>query len=79
MPSINISRRTWLWGTGATLGVLAAALALTWHSPSSTAPIEPVIIVGDGVSTPKDMAWVPPGVFQMGSDSKLAQANERPA
>src|SRR3546814_943111 len=25
------------------------------------------------------MAWVPSGAFQMGSDSKLAQANERPA
>src|SRR5690606_23127163 len=25
------------------------------------------------------MAWIPPGVFQMGSDSKLAQPNEKPA
>ncbi|NGM88461.1 formylglycine-generating enzyme family protein [Parapusillimonas sp. SGNA-6] len=79
MPSKKISRRTWLWASGATLGVLAAALAMTWHSPSVTAPAEPVVIIGDGVSAPQDMAWVPPGIFQMGSNSKLAQANERPA
>lgn len=39
----------------------------------------PTVIIGDGALTPKDMAWVPPGAFLMGSDSKLAQPNERPA
>lgn len=44
--------------------------------PSASAA--PVVILGDGVSTPKNMAWIPAGVFLMGSDSKLAQPNERP-
>lgn len=74
-----MTRRTWLWTTGAALGVLGAALATAWHSPSSTAATEHVAFIGDGVATPKDMAWVPPGVFQMGSNHKLAQANERPS
>jgi sulfatase modifying factor 1 len=37
------------------------------------------IVAGDGITGPKDMAWVPAGEFLMGSDHKLAQANERPA
>lgn len=37
------------------------------------------IVVGDGTSAPKGMVWVPGGKFLMGSDSKLAQANEKPA
>jgi len=35
--------------------------------------------LGDGRSGPEGMAWVPGGGFLMGSDSKLAQANEKPA
>src|SRR5690554_3182015 len=73
-------RRQLLWIAGVALcALLVAGLATTWHSSSSEAPAEPLVIIGDGVSTPDDMAWVPPGVFQMGSDSKLAQVNERPA
>lgn len=34
---------------------------------------------GDGVKGPEGMMWVPGGEFLMGSDHKLAQANERPA
>jgi len=66
---------------GAALGGLAAAAALGWMAwPQSEAqPAAPAVILGDGVSTPKNMAWIPPGVFLMGSDSKLAQPNERPA
>lgn len=79
MPSIKISRRKWLLATGATLGVVAAAVALAWQNQSVKAPAEPVVVLGDGVNTPQDMAWVPPGVFQMGSDSKMAQPNEKPA
>ena len=37
------------------------------------------IVVGDGTNAPKGMVWVPGGSFRMGSDSKLAQANEKPA
>ncbi|MEJ8846340.1 formylglycine-generating enzyme family protein [Variovorax rhizosphaerae] len=39
----------------------------------------PAVIAGDGVRGPQGMVWVPGGVFQMGSDSKLAQPNEKPA
>ncbi|WP_256734921.1 formylglycine-generating enzyme family protein [Variovorax sp. dw_954] len=39
----------------------------------------PTVIQGDGVHGPNGMVWVPGGEFAMGSDSKLAQANERPA
>ncbi|SFM02647.1 formylglycine-generating enzyme family protein [Variovorax sp. OV329] len=35
--------------------------------------------IGDGRTGPEGMAWVPGGNFLMGSDSKLAQANEKPA
>jgi len=37
------------------------------------------IVQGDGVNGPKGMVWVPGGTFAMGSDSKLAQPNEKPA
>jgi formylglycine-generating enzyme required for sulfatase activity len=37
------------------------------------------VVLGDGVSTPAGMAWVPGGRFLMGSDHRLASANERPA
>lgn len=61
--------------------LLAAGVALGWSAwPASQAkPVPPTVIVGDGVTTPADMAWVPAGKFLMGSDSKLAQENERPA
>ncbi|WP_416347164.1 formylglycine-generating enzyme family protein [Castellaniella sp.] len=61
--------------------VLAAGLgAYAWLDRVAVSqPTEPVVIVGDGQGTPRNMAWVPPGVFQMGSDSKLAQNNEKPA
>jgi formylglycine-generating enzyme required for sulfatase activity len=38
----------------------------------------PAAIIGDGTIGPRDMAWVPGGEFLMGSENKLAQANERP-
>ncbi|HUH40386.1 MAG TPA: formylglycine-generating enzyme family protein [Castellaniella sp.] len=50
----------------------------TWLSQPIARAAPPVAILGDGVSTPAGMAWIAPGTFQMGSDSKLAQANERP-
>lgn len=73
-------RRKLLLAGGGALGVLVAGGALAWFAwPAEQTPAEPVVILGDGVNTPKDMAWVPSGVFLMGSDSKMAQANERPA
>jgi len=64
---------------GVSLAVLATAGLATWNSSTSQASPQPVVILGDGISTPAKMAWVPPGTFQMGSDSKLAQNNEKPA
>lgn len=66
---------------GAALGLLATGAALGWMGwpqPKPQAAAMPTVIVGDGISTPKNMAWVPAGMFLMGSDSKLAQPNERP-
>lgn len=69
--------------------VLAAALVtvlggglLAWTQLSESranAPAEPVVVIGDGVTTPAGMAWIPPGEFLMGSDSRMAQPNEKPA
>lgn len=66
-----------------TLALLAGAVAAgagyaAWMA--GTAPSGPAIILpGDGVSGPMGMVHVPGGEFLMGSDSKLAQPNERPA
>lgn len=66
------------WGVAAVAGVaLAAVLYQGTRLPAHASG--PVVILGDGVDTPAGMAWVPPGVFLMGSDSKLAQPNEKPA
>jgi formylglycine-generating enzyme required for sulfatase activity len=62
--------------------VLAAAAAgayAWWHATVEAGPAEPVVILGDGQTTPRDMAWVPSGEFQMGSNSRLAHRNEKPA
>ena len=69
---------------GVTLGLLAGAAVACgaglagWHAlrkPAGPPPIQ----VGDGVNGPLGMVHVPGGEFLMGSDSKLAQPNERPA
>ncbi|MFA5597837.1 MAG: formylglycine-generating enzyme family protein [Pusillimonas sp.] len=52
---------------------------MAWKGQPSVAAVTPASGPADGVSVPSDMVWVPPGVFLMGSDSKLAQPNERPA
>ncbi|MCI2809612.1 formylglycine-generating enzyme family protein [Eoetvoesiella caeni] len=81
MLSTKPSRRQLLVAVGTAIGVLVAGGALGWAAwpAKPDAPAQPVVVLGDGVSTPKNMAWVPSGVFLMGSDSKLAQPNERPA
>jgi len=74
-------RRRWLAG-GAALAALAAGGALGgWYlgAPSHAGAARPRAVLGDGVTGPRGMAWVPGGVFLMGSDHPLAQANERPA
>jgi formylglycine-generating enzyme len=44
----------------------------------ATKPTEIKVVLGDGVSGPEGMVWVPAGEFLMGSDSKQAQVNEKP-
>src|SRR4051794_2612724 len=56
-------------------GYFAAELVTKPSAPKATVA---VIIEGDGVRGPQGMAWIPGGVFLMGSDHKLAQPNERP-
>lgn len=71
-------RRIAFWGV---LILLCPALVGYAVSRAMTEQAKPQIrvVLGDGVQGPKGMAWVPGGEFLMGSDSKLAQANERPA
>ncbi|WP_224079620.1 formylglycine-generating enzyme family protein [Cupriavidus laharis] len=66
--------------TAAVLVGTAAAGALWISQRSATSPLSaPGIVLGDGQHGPSGMAWVPGGEFLMGSDSKMAQANEKPA
>ena len=68
------------------LCAFAAGIGLAWllaRSPaakvsSSIATTAPTAIMGDGITGPEGMAWVPAGEFVMGSEHELAQANERP-
>jgi len=80
MASIErIPRKAWwLAACGGIAGLLAAG-AFLWACGRAQGPATPTISIGDGVTTPAHMAWVPPGNFLMGSDSRLAQPNERPA
>jgi formylglycine-generating enzyme required for sulfatase activity len=60
--------------------LIGFALSRAISTPSSphTNPAFQVTY-GDGTRGPQGMAWVPGGEFLMGSDNKMAQANERPA
>lgn len=53
-------------------GLLLTMYIVTWS-------MAPRIIIGDGKKGPKGMVWIPGGEFQMGSDSRLARHNEKPA
>ena len=59
----------------ATLGLCALGL-VAWSAREVPAPR---VVLGDGTRGPTGMAWVPGGVFVMGSNHVFAQANERPA
>src|SRR5262249_24150638 len=45
------------------------------HHRATPAPLS----LGDGRTGPADMVWIPGGEFQMGSEYRHAQSNERPA
>jgi len=57
--------------------LLVFAFALAAPAAFSQPPSK--IVEGDGVRGPQGMVWVPGGDYVMGSDHRLAQANERPA
>jgi formylglycine-generating enzyme required for sulfatase activity len=69
-------RRLALWG--ALLVVIPAGAAAMWAFSTHAKPAVQAVY-GDGTHGPLSMAWVPGGDFMMGSDSKQAQPNERPA
>ena len=76
MASTELRRRLLLGGVAVAMAAAGAALGgFAWQRQPPKMPT-PTVTIGDGVSTPKGMAWIPPGVFLMGSDSKLAQPNE---
>ncbi|WP_441613577.1 MULTISPECIES: formylglycine-generating enzyme family protein [unclassified Cupriavidus] len=52
---------------------------LAWWQARTHAPGAVVARPGDGVSGPRGMVHIPGGEFLMGSDSKMAQDNEKPA
>ncbi|MBE7369075.1 formylglycine-generating enzyme family protein [Ramlibacter pallidus] len=64
---------------GAAAAASAAAGFAGWRALAPAGPRRPVVRIGDGVATPRDMAWIPAGMFLMGSDHALARFDERPA
>lgn len=64
-------------GALALSGVGVGVAVLATQSPTPAAA-QPLVILGDGRSGPPGMAWVPGGEFLMGSDSRMAQPNEKP-
>jgi sulfatase modifying factor 1 len=72
------ARRIFLVGAAVLACAAAGYGGALWLSGSGASKA-PQVRLGDGRSGPEGMAWVPGGGFLMGSDSKLAQANEKPA
>jgi len=65
---------------GGATAVAAAAGVAGWRAWAHRAGANaPEVRIGDGSTGPKDMAWIPGGVFLMGSDHALARFDERPA
>jgi len=72
------SRRLLLAGAAAVVCGGAGYAAVSWLARPE-APKGPQVLAGDGKNGPAGMAWVPAGEFLMGSDSRMAQPNEKPA
>ncbi|WP_011299041.1 MULTISPECIES: formylglycine-generating enzyme family protein [Cupriavidus] len=60
-------------------GVAAGFGATWWFQHGRHGEQGQGVVVGDGMRGPAGMVHVPGGEFLMGSDSKMAQANEKPA
>jgi len=76
----SVLKPAWLLLAIALPAAAGYLLATSWwtHDAASTGA-HSHIVIGDGKSGPRDMVWVPGGQFQMGSDSRLTQQNEKPA
>lgn len=61
------------------LACAVAASAAAWHHFAGPQATAPAVVEGDGQRGPRGMMHVPGGEFLMGSDSKMAQPNEKPA
>ncbi len=73
----RLTRRQLLLGGTALAAVAAVGGVIGGRFLAGPRP--PRIILGDGVRGPTGMAWIPGGIFLMGSDHPLAQRNEKPA
>lgn len=86
MHQKRVAWRRWAGLLTVVIGMGASGAAASyWYLRYTTGGIDasphasPRITVGDGVGGPLGMVHIPGGEFLMGSDHKLAQANERPA
>lgn len=73
-----LAKATFLIILAAALGAGSSMAINAWKQAVSI-PARPQLIEGDGIHGPRGMMWIPGGEFVMGSDHRLAQANERPA
>ncbi|NTX28539.1 formylglycine-generating enzyme family protein [Burkholderia pyrrocinia] len=75
-------RRRFLWiATSTAIAAFGAGfgIVLSRSRASHDTERQVVAISGDGTHGPVNMMWIPGGKFMMGSESRLAQPNERPA